>query len=430
MMKKMFYRLGVSIIAVTLSTTSAFATKIRSVNMPTIVGDEDLNDLSAKIIRVESIANDLRKGEDPKKFPPVVESFSLGRATKSALDEAKWMESEVLNSPALVLPIDFYNHKKIKFSKKMRDSYPEFKDEEYVQYLSAGLSKLFDNLQNHLGKQQTSNNWKKTKVEKVMVSFGRNTKGDYLDPLKIGLPVYKDQRLAEKAAFTPRNMKLTKSQEDSLCFLVHVLVNKPEQLMNMVSYRSYHPEEPLADSQYFFTHGKSKALELPKVVQIDNYAEKRKVFDKKYIEGSLLPILQLMTSHPAYKAYQDFISSSGTGYHHGMYMYDYWQLWVDSKFKEATQKYTLPRYELPLDLIKDKSMYDRQFVELVLLPTIRNFCTYEPYKCYKSFITVDGTGYKPGKDMPAYWQSWLNSRWGETAKKYQPLKTYKPNHTK
>jgi hypothetical protein len=265
----MSYRLGVSLIALTLASSSASATKITGVDVPFIMGFEDLNDLSTRIIRVESVAENLRKGVDSENLPPVVESYSLGRATKSALDEAQWMEKEVLKSPALVLPVDFNYHKKGRFDQKMREAYPEFKWDEYDRFLKNDLSRLFYNLQEHVAKNQFSNNWKKTNVEKVMVSFGRNTKGDlivYLDPLKIGLPVYKDQRLADKDAFTPVNVKLSKSQQDSLNFLLHVMCNDPSKLMQMVSYRSYHPEEPLADSQYFFTHGKQRALELPVAV--------------------------------------------------------------------------------------------------------------------------------------------------------------------
>lgn len=269
MMKKMSYRLGVSVIAITLATTSVFATKITRADVPMIMGFEDLNDLSTRLINVERKQVVFEKGEDPEKARPITQVLSFAKATKSALDEARWMESEVLKSHALVLPVDFNFHRKFRFDDKMREAYPEFKWDEYDRFLKNNLSRLFYNLQNHLAQQQDTNNWKKTAIEKVLVTFGRNTKGDlivYLDPLKIGLPVYKDQRLADKDAFTPFNVKLSKSQQDSLNFLLHVMANDPSKLMNMVSYRSYHPEESLADSQYFFTHGKPKALELPVAV--------------------------------------------------------------------------------------------------------------------------------------------------------------------
>jgi hypothetical protein len=103
-----------------------------------------------------------------------------------------------------------------------------------------------------------------------MVTFGRNTKGDlivYLDPLKVGLPVYEDQRLAKKESFTPQGVILSQKQQDSINFLLHVMCNDSSRLMDMVSYRSYHPEESLADAQYFFQYGKQRALELPPVIK-------------------------------------------------------------------------------------------------------------------------------------------------------------------
>ena len=268
MFKTLHNRLGVSLITLMLTSSSAWSTIVK-MDVPEIQEDANLNALSAKVIRVERVLNGAGYERDPYQQEKNVEALSLGQATKSALDEAQWMEDEVLKSPALVLPIDSATHKKNRFKQKMRDSFSTFSDEEYKQHLEHKLSKMFPVLLHHVAKNQFSNNWKKTNVEKVMVSFGRNTKGDlivYLDPLKIGLPVYKDQRLAEKAAFTPYKVTLSKQQEDSLNFLLYVMCNKPEKLMDMVSYRSYHPEEPLADSQYFFTHGKQRALELPVAV--------------------------------------------------------------------------------------------------------------------------------------------------------------------
>lgn len=270
MLKKLSYRFGVSVLALSLASTALFATKITSVNLPELSEEDDLNTLSTQNIRVVRRQNAEREDNILRPNALVTENLSLSHATNVVFKETDWMKDTVLDSPVLMIPFRSDHHKDSRFTSKMRDAYKDFTDEEYSAHLKSYLAQFFPKLLKNVGSQNSKNLWHKTKVENIFVSFGRNARNEpvlLINKMGIGLPIYPDHRMAEQRAFTPSKAVLSQQEKDHASFFVHVLMNKPEQLMDMVSYRSYHPEESLADSQYFFTYGKPKALELPPVVK-------------------------------------------------------------------------------------------------------------------------------------------------------------------
>lgn len=77
-------------------------------------------------------------------------------------------------------------------------------------------------------------------------------------------------------------------------------------------------------------------------------------YDRAYIERCLLPALRNLTSHPAYRSYQEFVGDPGTGYRKGMNLHDYRQSWINSqKYGKAIKDKGLiiPVYKPPFTFI-------------------------------------------------------------------------------
>ena len=286
---------------------------------------------------------------------------------------------------------------------------------------------LFKVSQKHLSKSKERLEWVPDETLGAFFTFTNNKDQKVsilIRDLNAVLPLYMEHRRSSLDSLAPDGVALTADQRITGQFINRILSGEipGNPLKRGIKFRLQNLTGLTLEELVNRFTGRNVPLQ----VQVDNYAETRKAFDKIYIERSLLPILFAIYPADSYKTYDAFINYKGSGYKHGMNMNDYWQLWINSKYGEKAKKHVLPKYELPIDLIRDRQTYDRQFIENILLPTILEFYPYDPYKTYQDFIKPNnGSGYKVGMDLNKYWDSWLNSRYRAAVEK-RPLRVYQP----
>jgi len=393
---------------------------------------DSIDDISGKFaLSMRPPAADPRR-DDPTQFVPLDVSYDIGKQV--AKNNLKAVKNSVIQSPLLTYP-ELYEDHQNSFKQKIRTAYNDTslaQCDNFLDHVRNFSVKLFKVSQNDLSNSKTRNEWTYDDTLGGFFTFTLNNGQKVsilVKDLNVVLPLYSNHRHPDLRSMAPwvepqDGIQLTADQRITGQFINRILSSEI-------------PGNPLKQAIKYRLQNKTMSLEnltkhmrgedLPLVVQIDHYAERRKVFDKRYIDASLLPTIQKFYNLEPYRTYEAFTTNKGSGYKHGMNMNDYWKLWLnDSRYGKYAQKYVLPKYELPLDLIQDKQTYDRQFIETLLLPTIQKFYNYNPYKTYGDFIKPNnGSGYKIDMDINKYWDSWLNSRYGEVAKKY-PLQIYKP----
>ena len=420
-------------LALILSVTSlspVSATKVTLQKHDWIGEDDSLIDIASKgatILKTEEMDGVLGAVPTKTQLVPYKEIAQVME------QDAQNVKAQVIASNTLTYPGKFEDYEQafLRAVQKVLNKAPlnQIPVDKYSDLAKNLPPQAFKALRSLMTKSKDRNEWALDNTLGGYFTIAQNKNGKLaliIRDLNVVLPLFEDQRLAEMNSWIPSGVVPSKLQQDTASLFSLILLNQPQKLKKGVQYRLQNQQEPLGDAWYYLENGRKKPLELPLIVQIDAYAEKRKAFDKRYIEAYLLPILYDVYPADSYNTYEAFINYRGSGYKHGMNMYDYWQTWLNSKYGEKAKKHVLPKYELPIDLIKDKQTYDRQFIEKILLPTILEFYPYDPYKSYRDFIKPNnGSGYKVGMDINKYWDSWLNSRYRAAVEK-RPLKVYQP----
>ena len=374
-------------------------------------------------IRNGGILHDIEDDLNQKR----TETISYARGVDEALNDLQAVKRSVIASDLLSYPQSYGNHKEA-FKGKIRGIYQNTPlsrcDDNPLEEISVNLFKVS---QKHLSQSKERLEWVPDDTLGAFFTFTNNKDQKVsilIKNLNAVLPLYMEHRRSHLDSLAPYGVDLTPDQRITGQFINRILSGEipGDPLKRGIKFRLQNQTGLSLEELVNRFTGRNVPLQ----VQVDNYAEMRKAFDKIYIERSLLPILYKVYPADSYKTYDAFINYKGSGYKHGMNMNDYWQLWINSKYGEKAKKHVLPKYELPIDLIRDRQTYDRQFIENILLPTILEFYPYDPYKTYQDFIKPNnGSGYKVGMDLNKYWDSWLNSRYRAAVEK-RPLRVYQP----